>query len=215
MPTQDLTEGRTDAQWLFGAQQLYYDASRVPDLQRAVQALRVQDQIVFVRWYLDGAAMEDLKVQLDLSGDRIVEEVHKIRELLWTTLGKPDSLLAQEAQDRSGSLGMTMTAPNTSPLPGKGKKRDWQMATKAVIIIPTILYILYDFVAYFMAGGEATLSTTTGNWLVKSFWIVLAMGLLVGHLMGSATEAQISWRHGAVLVAGLLLGYLLTVMATS
>lgn len=106
------------------------------------------------------------------------------------------------------------TVPTDPPLKihtGK-RKRDWQTTTKFVIIIPTILYILYDLVAYFMAGGKATLSTTTGNWLVKSFWLVLLVGLLVGHLMGSATEGQVTWRHGAVLIVSMILGYCLTVM---
>lgn len=226
MPERDLTQGRSVSAWEHGAHQLYYRTEDVPRLQEAVAALSVDDQMVFLRWYLDDTSLVAMGQLLGSGKETVLDHVERVRQAVWAKLGKPQELLDQEAKDR-GFIGkqpiktesFVISQPKTLGDLWRrrvgGKKRGWQTATQFAIIIPLVMYIIYDFVAYFMGGGEATLSTTTGNWLVKSFWIVLAVTLLVGHLFGSATQGAMTWRHFAVGAVGLTLGYLLTVMATS
>lgn len=234
MPS-DITEGRGPAAWEHGAHQLYYKETDVPRLQAAVAKLAPVNQMVFLKWYLDDTSLHAMASILDVHPAQVTERVNEVRQQLWAALGKPPGLVEQEAKDRGepcsnphpAFIGKHPIKTETSTIAsrtslgelwqrrkngGRGKKRGWETATKLVIIIPLVMYIIYDFVAYFMAGGKATLSTTTGNWLVKSFWIVLAVTLLVGHLFGSATEGAMTWRHLAVAVVGFVLGYLLTVM---
>lgn len=134
--------------------------------------------------------------------------------------GTPEQLFGPRDRWQRVSVGRH-TAENVQPLsfaepialpPAAFKrKRSPAQVTMAVILFTVGTLILYDLGVYFLYGGKATLSTAAGNWLAKSFWVVLLFGLFIGHLMGSAMDGLVTWRHLALLLTAMLVGYLCTV----
>lgn len=80
--------------------------------------------------------------------------------------------------------------------------------TKYLIYAVTAALVVYDFFAFFEAGGEATESTTVGTWMSRSLWVTFAVFLLAGHLLGSGPV--LTWKMGVAAAAGAVCGLLLT-----
>lgn len=81
--------------------------------------------------------------------------------------------------------------------------------TRIVVILSAAVWVLWDIAAYLYGGVGATISVVTGDWLAKSYWLVLGVGLLVGHLLASTTVAGGVGRW-IVLAVGLVLGWYCT-----
>jgi hypothetical protein len=84
--------------------------------------------------------------------------------------------------------------------------------TTALIITITVILIVWDFIAYYLAATQATESDVAGNWLCNYLWITLAASLLFGHLLGSG-KTPITATHIAIVIVGMLLGYFATVLS--
>ena len=83
--------------------------------------------------------------------------------------------------------------------------------TAVLILLTAGVWIAWDVLVYLRVGGPATISTTAGEWFAFSLWIVLAFGLLGGHLLGSVPTAEPGeWKRLAVAAVGGLTGYALT-----
>jgi hypothetical protein len=86
-------------------------------------------------------------------------------------------------------------------------------ATRVVVLATAAVLVAYDLFVYRLVGGAVTISTVVGEWLAASLWVVAAMGLLVGHFLGSVpTGTPGDWLRFVVLAGGVVAGYLLTVL---
>ena len=105
-----------------------------------------------------------------------------------------------------------LTPRETGKMDLPAKTRDWQTATKVVILLPLISWIIYDFAAFAYGGFRATISTTVGNWLALYGWVVVLMGLFGGHVMASGVVAEVNWRHWILFFGSIAVGYWATML---